>query len=163
MWKLVAAFNQEKALVGAFSVIVQLRRLIVCSTNGDLSGDDHDQWPGWSVANQDRSLLLSPPQQQTESEKHTFTQNVLNIWKISLHITAWRLITWALQMSSRFSSLQSPVDLYNVQTGCIWKKNIYCSLFYVCHEMNDHRRKICFLQFYLWWTDLQGDHINKYA
>ena len=29
---LVGAFNQEKALVGAFSVIVQLRRLIVCST-----------------------------------------------------------------------------------------------------------------------------------
>ena len=28
----VAAFNQEKALEGAFSVIVQLRRLIVCST-----------------------------------------------------------------------------------------------------------------------------------
>ena len=26
---LVGAFNQEKALVGAFSVIVQLRRLIV--------------------------------------------------------------------------------------------------------------------------------------
>ena len=26
------AFNQEKALVGAFSVIVQLRRLIACST-----------------------------------------------------------------------------------------------------------------------------------
>ena len=29
----VAAFNQEKALVGAFSVIVQLQRLIVHSTN----------------------------------------------------------------------------------------------------------------------------------
>ena len=29
----VAAFNQEKDLVGAFSVIVH--RLIVCSTNGD--------------------------------------------------------------------------------------------------------------------------------
>ena len=28
-----SAFNQEKALVGAFSVIVQLQRLIVCSTN----------------------------------------------------------------------------------------------------------------------------------
>ena len=27
------AFNQEKALVGAISVIVQLRRLIVCSTS----------------------------------------------------------------------------------------------------------------------------------
>ena len=29
---LVGSFNQEKALVGAFSVIVQLRRLIVYST-----------------------------------------------------------------------------------------------------------------------------------
>ena len=32
---LVGAFNQEKALVGAFSVIVQLRRLIVYSTSTD--------------------------------------------------------------------------------------------------------------------------------
>ena len=30
---LVGAFNQEKALIGAFSVIVQLRRLIVYSTS----------------------------------------------------------------------------------------------------------------------------------
>ena len=30
---LVGAFNQEEALVGAFSVIVQLRRLIVYSTS----------------------------------------------------------------------------------------------------------------------------------
>ena len=30
--KAVVAFNQEKALVGAFSVIVQLHRLIVYST-----------------------------------------------------------------------------------------------------------------------------------
>ena len=30
-----AAFNQEKALVGAFSVIVQLRRLIVYSTKDE--------------------------------------------------------------------------------------------------------------------------------
>ena len=29
----VGTFNQEKALVGAFSVIIQLHRLIVCSTN----------------------------------------------------------------------------------------------------------------------------------
>ena len=34
-----AAFNQEKALVGAFSVIVQLRRLIVCSTRPDTAPD----------------------------------------------------------------------------------------------------------------------------
>ena len=32
MKALVEAFNQEKALVGAFSVIVQLHRLIVYST-----------------------------------------------------------------------------------------------------------------------------------
>ena len=31
----VAAFNQEKALVGAFSVIVQLHQLIVYSTCAD--------------------------------------------------------------------------------------------------------------------------------
>ena len=34
---LVGAFNQEKVLVlGAFSVIVQLRRLIVCSTSKEI-------------------------------------------------------------------------------------------------------------------------------
>ena len=33
MWKLVGAFNQKKALVGAFSMILQLCRLIVNSTS----------------------------------------------------------------------------------------------------------------------------------
>ena len=33
MFSIEGAFNQEKALVGAFSVIAQLHRLIVCSTN----------------------------------------------------------------------------------------------------------------------------------
>ena len=33
MKALAGTFNQEKALVGAFSVIVQLHRLIVYSTN----------------------------------------------------------------------------------------------------------------------------------
>ena len=36
MKALVGAFNQEKALVGVFSMIVQLRRLIFCSTSPDL-------------------------------------------------------------------------------------------------------------------------------
>ena len=97
-----------------------------------------------------RSLLCPTP-------ATNWQQNVLNIWKISLHITAWRLTTWALQMSSRFSSLQSPADPYNVQTGCIWKKNIYFSpclilILYIifCHETYHRRRKICFLDsFYL--------------
>ena len=39
MKAVVAAFNQEKALVGAFSVIVQLHQLIVYSTNSVVSGD----------------------------------------------------------------------------------------------------------------------------
>ena len=34
MKAVVAAFNQEKALVGAFSVIVKLRRLIANSSSG---------------------------------------------------------------------------------------------------------------------------------
>ena len=39
MKALVAAFNQEEALVGAFSVIVQLHRLIVYSTIPDEGAD----------------------------------------------------------------------------------------------------------------------------
>ena len=34
MKAVVAAFNQEKALLGAFSVIAQLCQSIVCITNG---------------------------------------------------------------------------------------------------------------------------------
>ena len=37
MKAVVAAFNQEKALVGAFSMIVQLHRLIVYSTRPDIN------------------------------------------------------------------------------------------------------------------------------
>ena len=44
----VAAFNQEKALVGAFSVIVQLHRLIMNSTTQELDlqpvAADHRPW-----------------------------------------------------------------------------------------------------------------------
>ena len=36
MKAVVATFNQEKALVGAFSVIVQLHRLIVYSTSDNI-------------------------------------------------------------------------------------------------------------------------------
>ena len=48
MKAVVAAFNQEKALVGAFSVIVQFCRLIVYSTSsypdwGSVCRYDHDQ------------------------------------------------------------------------------------------------------------------------
>ena len=46
MWKvkaLVSAFNQEKTLVGAFSVIVQLRQIIVCSTTEGQDDDDGAQ------------------------------------------------------------------------------------------------------------------------
>ena len=37
MKAVVGAFNQEKALVGAFSVIVQLHRLMIYSTNNNSS------------------------------------------------------------------------------------------------------------------------------
>ena len=48
----VAAFNQEKALVGAFSVIVQLHRLIVYSTTlyGFVSSDPRQLRPSASAA-----------------------------------------------------------------------------------------------------------------
>ena len=43
MKAVVAAFNQEKALVGAFSMIVQLHRLIVYTALGRIDGPD---WAG---------------------------------------------------------------------------------------------------------------------
>ena len=48
MKSVVAAFNQEKALVGAFSVIIQLHRLIVYSTT--------DRRPGGAPAGRARQL-----------------------------------------------------------------------------------------------------------
>ena len=41
MKAVVPAFNQEKALVGAFSVIVHLQRLIVYSTTAELQKGVH--------------------------------------------------------------------------------------------------------------------------
>ena len=66
MKAVVAAFNQEKALVGAFSMIVQLRRLIANSYSGDRCTVQCEAWernlicgaaclllnPSWSVSGQ---------------------------------------------------------------------------------------------------------------
>ena len=48
MKALVGAFNQEKALVGAFSVIVQLRRFIVYSANHRSRHSDDTLYPALS-------------------------------------------------------------------------------------------------------------------
>ena len=42
----VAALNQEKALVGAFSVIVQLRRLIIYSTSSNSNNNNEAECCG---------------------------------------------------------------------------------------------------------------------
>ena len=54
MKAVVAAFNQEKALVGAFPVIVQLPRLIVYSTT-------HVTQLQFCVAEEELEPLESPP------------------------------------------------------------------------------------------------------
>ena len=59
---LVGAFNQEKTLVGAFSVIVKLRRWFVCSSNKDESfngGCEDDLF----------CLLLATPRAELNCEK----------------------------------------------------------------------------------------------
>ena len=71
MKAVVAAFNQEKALVRAFSVIVQLRRLIATAINleqafrqvrgealvGELGGNGEEAAEDWVEA----ALLHQPP------------------------------------------------------------------------------------------------------
>ena len=50
MKAVLAAFNKEKALVGAFSVIVQLHRLIVYSTTPDTQTVNCSQYFTWFIA-----------------------------------------------------------------------------------------------------------------
>jgi hypothetical protein len=61
----VAAFNQEKALGGAFSVIVQLRRLIVYSTTLNIPTQ---AWP----RSGDGEHYVSPPCSQSRCYQITF-------------------------------------------------------------------------------------------
>ena len=57
MKAVVAAFNQEKALVGAFSVIVQLHRLSVYSSSLDLlAGCDEERVPVGGVLDDDQGV-----------------------------------------------------------------------------------------------------------
>ena len=91
MKALVGAFNQEKALVGAFSVIVQLHRLIVYSTSCDLWAQVRgQQGPGrgqaWAAASdlpggdQPRHVdAQHPGDQQDRRAPHTGQQCVDNI------------------------------------------------------------------------------------
>ena len=62
---IVAAFNQEKALVVAFSVIVQLRRLIVYSTTLNIPTQ---AWP----RSGDSEHYVSPPCSQSRCYHITF-------------------------------------------------------------------------------------------
>ena len=57
MKALVGAFNQEKALVGAFSVIVQLHRLIVYSSNVDRLCPHCPHCSGLAIQTDERFLL----------------------------------------------------------------------------------------------------------
>ena len=66
----VAAFNQEKALKGAFSMIVQLHQLIIYSTNGDWRSE---RWV-CTAAGRDRvlQLLLTARTRHESTEKRDY-------------------------------------------------------------------------------------------
>ena len=69
MTGLVGAFNQEKALVGAFSVIVQLRRLIVCSSVADMTWLEKLEklMQPWNILPISRTEQLATPSQNISS------------------------------------------------------------------------------------------------
>ena len=96
---LLGAFNQEKAQVGAFSVIVQLRLLIVCSTalrmnellstsapqaelhcrgrqqsaarHARIITEQQQPGDGWSLQEWDHDIATSPPAAAMECDTST--------------------------------------------------------------------------------------------
>ena len=77
MKALVVAFNQEKALVGAFSVIVQLYRLIVYSTIQDMFTEHF--FEHHSVASSEVRLVMGlHPDEATEPLLDTALANCIN-------------------------------------------------------------------------------------
>ena len=70
MKALEGTFNQEKALlIGAFSVIVQLRRLFVCSSNADMTWLEKLEklMQPWNILPISRTEQLATPSQNISS------------------------------------------------------------------------------------------------
>ena len=76
MKAVVAAFNQEKALVGAISVIVQLHRLIVCSTNPDCV----------QYRQSSQYLMCGQPRNSDDGDKNYVISFMAILFKVKLFI-----------------------------------------------------------------------------
>ena len=74
----VAAFNQEKALVGAFSVIVQLHRLVVCSTTHDCVACSHHIHGCCAVINSIKCLSYPLYMKNTDITSLIFCGTIMN-------------------------------------------------------------------------------------
>ena len=86
---LVGAFNQEKALVEAFSMIVQLHRLIVYSTSSKLLGTGRPStgWISTAAKNEEMShFLLIGGKHTGKPETNQFnprSSNLTTTWHLS--------------------------------------------------------------------------------
>ena len=95
MKAVVAAFNQEKALVGAFSVIVQLRRLIVNSSTEDVLRPRH------------RDQDAQPAQEELPHHQQQPRPQVGCDWWRAGHVTTVVSCDWSAGSADR-TSMTSP-------------------------------------------------------
>ena len=78
MKTLVGAFNQEKTLVGAFSVIVQIRWLVVCSTTHDCVACSHHIHGCCAVINSIKCLSYPLYMKNTDITSLIFCGTIMN-------------------------------------------------------------------------------------
>ena len=96
MKALVGAFNQEKALVGAFSVIVQLHRLIDLRhyslhvpSRGTLTLNSSGATREWRAAGNSVSNLLERPNLKRRDDQSSAELHIAisDIWSLELGVT----------------------------------------------------------------------------
>ena len=91
VWGVLGAFNQEKALVGASPWLWKLRRILVCSSSGDLTWSVSRGRSGWRGAPgrwswPARSACWAGPSCPLQLSPHHITLHLGNRWSSRIRI-----------------------------------------------------------------------------